>query len=614
MLITCSSRDNLKSQTIELKNQFYYINGEKFFIKGIGYEVGAAPGELPWTHTFDPDRLHADMQRISGAGFNTIRTWSAFSREELEVISQYDIKIIMGIWIDPEGDFSDPSFAASAQDIVRNVLSYSKDFDNIIGYLIMNEPLPAAIFTAGYDQTRSLWSTIIDIIHNQHPGRPVSIANTCVGTFIDPEIFDFSAYNVYIYNPVTVNFLHHYRAYVRYLQSLRTDDKPLVITEYGLSVSPSGPGNWGYGGNTLQEQEDGILHMYQALVNGGAAGSCIFNYSDGWWKAGDEYTHDDAAEEWFGLIEYTSFSDDRGITRPVWDAVKAFQSAIITEPQSGEDYTSRVPVEVFLNDTIKRLTITHNNSIIYDKNIVNQHLSDTLDFSFPDMQDLTLVFQAYDQNDNLIKSEEKNILVSPSKINWPAIEVSLNNDYRTTGQLNVTYNISKGEAFQISNNLDYIYYPHIGFNYGQNFTTPMPSGNPATFSVQHPFDPSTDVFTVGAAFDVYLNNFHRRIVGETTHYRGEDTGNFIFQPKSTIRKIQIYPNPAETYIKLWMPNPESSTFSAEIFNNKGELVMIIKNNKWNSPLNISQLAPGIYYLMIHTNREDYSTGLFFKTE
>ncbi|PWD98150.1 hypothetical protein [Marinilabilia rubra] len=113
------------------------------------------------------------MQRITDGGFNTIRTWAAFSREELEVIAQYDIKIIMGIWIDPEGDFSDPFFITSASDIVNNVLSYSKDFDNIIGYLIMNEPLPHTIFSAGFDETIDFWATIKDLIQNQHPGRPV---------------------------------------------------------------------------------------------------------------------------------------------------------------------------------------------------------------------------------------------------------------------------------------------------------------------------------------------------------------------------------------------------------------------------------------------------------
>ncbi|MEJ2595938.1 MAG: hypothetical protein P8100_12630, partial [bacterium] len=64
-----------RSQQIELKDNFFYIDGDKFFVRGIGYEAGARPGELPWERTFNPGQLHFDIQRILSGGFNTIRTW-----------------------------------------------------------------------------------------------------------------------------------------------------------------------------------------------------------------------------------------------------------------------------------------------------------------------------------------------------------------------------------------------------------------------------------------------------------------------------------------------------------------------------------------------------------
>jgi len=144
------------------------------------------------------------------------------------------------------------------------------------------------------------------------------------------------------------------------LLQIKVPGQPLIITEYGLSVSPGGPGNWGYGGNSLTEQQEGILHMYKSLVDGGASGSCVFNYSDGWWKGGNEFVHDDVAEEWFGLVQYTSLTDTQGQERPVWEAVKMYQSAVITQPKSSEIYTNQVPVEVFLNDTVDRIDIYPN--------------------------------------------------------------------------------------------------------------------------------------------------------------------------------------------------------------------------------------------------------------
>ena len=133
------------SPDVEVKNNSFYIDGKKFFIKGIGYEIGALPGELPNERKFNPDQLHFDIRRILSGGFNTIRTWAAFTEQELEVLRQYDIKIIMGIWIDPAGDFSNTQFVDNAKTIVNDVLSYSKNCNNIIGYLIMNEPHPTVL-------------------------------------------------------------------------------------------------------------------------------------------------------------------------------------------------------------------------------------------------------------------------------------------------------------------------------------------------------------------------------------------------------------------------------------------------------------------------------------
>ena len=33
---------------IELKDNWYHLNGQKFFIKAIGYEIGARPGQHPY--------------------------------------------------------------------------------------------------------------------------------------------------------------------------------------------------------------------------------------------------------------------------------------------------------------------------------------------------------------------------------------------------------------------------------------------------------------------------------------------------------------------------------------------------------------------------------------
>ncbi|MDP1994473.1 MAG: hypothetical protein Q8K40_04420, partial [Ignavibacteria bacterium] len=63
------------AQNVQITNGWYYIDGQKFFVKGIGYETHTRPGQVPWVYKFDADLIRFDLERIKNAGFNTIRTW-----------------------------------------------------------------------------------------------------------------------------------------------------------------------------------------------------------------------------------------------------------------------------------------------------------------------------------------------------------------------------------------------------------------------------------------------------------------------------------------------------------------------------------------------------------
>jgi hypothetical protein len=588
------------AQQVEVKNNSFYINGNKFFVKGIGYEVGALPGKLPWARTFDAVVLRADMQRILRGGFNTIRTWGAFTAQELDVLKEFDIKIIMGIWVEPAGNFSDKAFSDQAKAIVSGVLSYSKRYNNIIAYLIMNEPLPEAIAAAGYSGTVTLWNDLAAIIRTAHPNRPVSIANTPTGTYIDPAVFDFSAYNVYIYKTVTVNYLHGYRDYTAYLNKLKNPGPPLIITEYGLSVSPSGPGNMGYGGNSLAVQEEGILHMYKSLVDGGAAGSCVFNYSDGWWKAGNEFVHTDAAEEWFGLVNYTSVTDKFGQERPVWKAVRKYQSAIITQPRSSEIYGSSVPLEVFSDDTIARIDIVLDNKVLFKKSPVPAYFADTLVFTATDPDDALLVFNCYDAGNNLVKREEKRILVAGSGLPLPAVKISIaNKDYWKSGYIDVDYTVDKPSGLTAGTRLDYVFYPHVGFNYGDQYQWTMPAGSQVKMSARHYFNGTVNVITVGAAFDVTYGSFRKRIVNQLVISRINTIASGIEAASAVISEFRIYPNPSKEvfYISGDIEDP-TRPINGMIINSQGATVMQLSGVVPGNAVDLRGLKPGVYYIRL----------------
>jgi hypothetical protein len=613
VVLLINSQGNLRSSGIELKDGYIFIDGQKVFLKGIGYEYGANPGCLPWACPYDQEVLESDMQRIVDAGFNTIRTWDAFTDQELQIIRNFDIKIIMGIWIDPHGDFGSESFVNNALEYVTQIMNYSKNYDNIIAYLIMNEPLPEDIFGAGYGNTVSLWNKVIDLIHKSHTGVPVSIANTCVGTYIEPAIFDFSAYNMYPYNPATINFSHKYPAYVNYIKNLRDDGMPLIITEYGLSVSPGGPGGWGYGGNTLEEQTAGIMYMYRSLIDGGASGSCVFNYSDGWWKAGSEFVHDDAAEEWFGLVEYETPEDKFGTPRPVWDTLKIYNRAVITSPVNQGIYGSGIPVEIFTSDTVAGVAVFDGEEILLEENITDNYFCDTIFIDVASIRDVLLKFDFYDSQKHLLKRESLKVLGSLNEVELPEITINVSPEPEK-GDNNVyaEYSVSNNGPLEIDYELDYVFYTHMGWEYGYAGTTVLNSEIPV---LSQTFDlPSgADVVTVAAGLDAVYGNFVKRLTNQKIFILGDTTvihePDYINIPVMATRMQLVYPNPANDYITVSNNNHELIEYC--ITDISGQ---IIENKKFymTNTIDIRSLQAGFYIIAFRNNTGRFIYSVFIK--
>lgn len=381
----------------------------------------------------------------------------------------------------------------------------------------------------------------------------------------------------------------------------------MIITEYGLSVSPTGPGGWGYGGNSLSEQESGDVYMYKSLVDGGANGACIFNYSDGWWKADDEFVHSDLPEEWFGLIEYSSLSDKQGHERLVWKAIRDFQSAIIAQPRSEEIYIDKVPVEIFFNDTIKKIKVLLEDKLIYQRDMTDDYLLDTLEIDYKDVKDVRLVFNCYDDKNNLIKTEEKSILITATELTLPTLQLSVNSNCWQTNQVNVTYKVTKSTDFTVSPTFDYVYYPHIGFDYGQKFSSIIGNQNQVEISGRHSISGNIDVFTVGAAFNIYYNGFQKRIFNQMTISRhdlstGVEENTFV---ESSLA-IRILGDPHSGSLTL-VSYADLQLSHVEVVGINGQVIAAYRAESSRLELPVGTLAKGLYLVRAYDMEGRYTT-------
>jgi len=519
----------LVAQDIEVQDGWFYLDGKKFFVKGIGYGTSNRPGQYPWygVGVFDAPVLQSDLNRIKEAGYNTIRTWGALTEAELQIINASGLKVIFGIWINQNGDYGDATFIAESKSYVNSILNYSNKYPCIIAYLIMNEPLAEDIYRGGASELVHLWQELITIIHNKHPGIPVSISATEVNDFVRTDHFGIAAYNLYVWGcPMTLYSRHGYAEHVHFYKMNRAADMPLVVTEFGLSVSPTVSDHmYGYGGNSLQQQAEGDIMMYRGLIDGGAQGGCVFHHQDEWWKGGNADVHDPVVEEWFGLIHFDDPSAGKaGTTRPAWNAFSVYNRAIITSPKNGRMYTGTIPLELFLMDEVKRLIVSRDQTELLDETVSSTYVQDEICFSVTDeIEDVVLDFRFYDSTDQMIKEESITILCSQTVVTMPSVEITLTPDeVHTGGSQFMVVKITRSSDFEIENNrIDYWFHPHINFGPGVFKTKTFTSDNNIWLHTDSfTIPPECIVASFWAGITIRYGNFRCYLTDQKTVFKG----------------------------------------------------------------------------------------------
>ncbi len=357
------------------------VDEERFFVKGIGYS-NYRPHESPNRKTIDLAQCKKEFKWIREAGFNTLRTWKPLSLEELQLAHEFGLQVIQGTWIEYNKNYTDPERMTYVLNHIKPIVSESQQAPNVLLYLVGNEPQPAQVFSVGLKNTEKFFKQIRKSIRTISPKDLVSLSNWVQCDFLIDSMWDIAAFNVYIYNPDSVSYAMGYRGYVNWLKRTHAKDRPLLIAELGLSVSPSGLGKWGYGGNSENDQKEGVLYMLKEAIAGGATGTCVFEWIDEWWKnynhANDQDVHElGDAEEWFGMAYYSKAAgaEDREEIhfRSLYQALKEFNQAIVIEPKDFALISKFCNVEVTVEPDITHVEVALGTGSWISLNKVSNH-------------------------------------------------------------------------------------------------------------------------------------------------------------------------------------------------------------------------------------------------
>lgn len=516
------ANDPSPAPPLEIKDGWYYIDGQKFFVNALGYEIGARPGQNPYKiRTSEPERVKNDMDVIRAASFNAIRTWSELTEQELKMVQASGLKLVFGIGIHPEKDFSDPDVIDGYMEIVRNVLAYSKNYDCIITYLIMNEPMPEHIRQVGAQATVDLWMKIRDLIHREHPGIPVTISgNSAITEFVDMNVFDVYAYNAYDYDGF--NYTHGFANASRILPEMNGRGKPLLLTEFGMSVSRK-QGEARYGGNTLAAQMQILPWYYRQLLDAGAAGACPFYYADGWWKDEEPSVHNDAPEEWFGFWGYRDLDDTVGYPRPVWHAMKRYNKALISSPRNQAFYQNVVPLDLFLQPEVSTVRVVYQDRVIYSRDdIGDTHLEDSISFADKGLKDRELIFEFYDRNKELMKLESIIVLTGDKEVQWPTVTIETPIRNLDEGsEVSIKVELENDSVFTLADEVRYMWSTHIGWSRGERRTWSIDPGmNIQTMTDSYVVPDESPLLGLYVGTEISYGKFVKTIHDEHLVYKG----------------------------------------------------------------------------------------------
>ncbi len=280
-----------------------YVNGRLYYVKGVSYSLDYGPkqnyAEIPFS------QWETDFKMMSEAGINTIRTYEPLPTDILDLADEYGLKVIENICY-PGGHTKFDS-KADLEGLKRTALAFvdrDKGHPAILMWSMWND-MPFKWSKEGsalkkYDKrtVNAFLKEIYDAIKEKDPDHPVTGSNILGedGDDIGADFLDVVGFNAFlgISDWFTGEFsMKKAKEQINRIERMTCLDrkKPGLILETGYSTY-------------CRKYDQGkVIDTQIRIADSKVAGVVVFQWADGWNKAGNPTAHDDHIEEHWGIVD-----------------------------------------------------------------------------------------------------------------------------------------------------------------------------------------------------------------------------------------------------------------------------------------------------------------------
>jgi len=269
---------------------------------------------------------------LKGMNANTVRTYSGVDKYFLQQAAANNIRVIVSFWVDLGADLSVPAIRQSFIDYFTLMIYDLKDYPGVLMWNIGNEQNYSSTPNNG---NSPYWYSLVQemaVAAYKIEGtrfHPVCISNgsnyNIGNASMNANDAALSYVDLWASNAYEQNFAPFFTTY------RSKSSKPIVITEFGIDALDN---------TTKTEYErtqayfDSTNWTQLRAAGDVCVGGTVFEFTDEWWKAGDQNNHDYGGyptgvhpdgysnEEWWGVVAVTPDTDGDGLDE--WKGRKAY--------------------------------------------------------------------------------------------------------------------------------------------------------------------------------------------------------------------------------------------------------------------------------------------------